>query len=115
LPAGATLLCRGPKGESMFAGLIAGRATVHDGAAAGRYYVVAGVDRVRELLAIPHKYPVDMIPKYRSDDITVMKPVKMKPPELTNAPGAAGGIGDLLKAFGGKTSPGNTAGNGGGQ
>lgn len=109
LPAGATLLCRGPKGESMFAGLIAGRATVHDGPAAGRYYVVAGVDRVRELLAVPQKYPVDLAPKYRSDDIIVMKPVETKPPELTIEPGAAGTTptnplvpgGGLLPGFGG--------------
>jgi hypothetical protein len=117
LPAGATLLCRGPKGESMFAGLIAGRATVHEGPAAGRYYVVAGVDRVRELLAIPRKYPVDMAPKYRSDDIIVMKPLKLKPPELTIEPGATGatGLEGLMQGFGGATSPGSAAGNGGGQ
>ena len=82
LPAGATLLCRGPNGEAMFAGLINGRATVHDGPAKGRYYVVAGVDRVRELLAIPQPYPIDMAPKYRTDDISVMKPVQPKPPEM---------------------------------
>lgn len=117
LPAGATLLCRGPKGESMFAGLIAGRATVHDGPAAGRYYVVAGVDRVRELLAIPRKYPVDMAPKYRSDDIIVMKPVTQKPPELTIEPGATGanGLEGLIQGLGGATSPGSATGNGGGQ
>ena len=90
LPAGATLLCRGPKGESMFAGLIAGRATVHNGPASGSYYVVAGVDRVRELLAVPRPYPVDLAPKYRSDDIIVMKPVKLKSPELRIEPGATG-------------------------
>jgi hypothetical protein len=88
LPAGATLLCRGPRGESMFAGLIAGRATVHDGPNKGRYYVVAGVDRVRELLAVPRKYPVDMVPKYRADDISVMKPLKIVPP--TVKPGGSG-------------------------
>jgi hypothetical protein len=87
LPAGATLLCRGPVGEAMFAGLINGRITVHDGPAAGRYYVVAGVDRVREMLAIPTPHPIDMAPKYRSDDITVMKPVQPKPPEPTPTEG----------------------------
>jgi hypothetical protein len=113
LPAGATLLCRGPKGESMFAGLIAGRATVHEGPAAGRYYVVAGVDRVRELLAVPRKYPVDLAPKYRSDDIIVMKPVTLKSSELTIEPGAtgAGGLEGLIQGLGGTGSPGN----GGGQ
>ena len=86
LPAGATLLCQGPAGESMFAGLVAGIATIHDGPTAGRYYVVAGVDRVRELLAIPRKYPVDLVPKYRTDDITVMKPIKPKPEEPSETP-----------------------------
>ncbi|MFN3240077.1 MAG: hypothetical protein ACE37K_01045 [Planctomycetota bacterium] len=79
LPGGATLLCRGPKGESMFAGLIAGIATVDAGPAAGRYYVFAGVDRVRELLAVPRKYPTDLAPKYRNDGISVMKPVDGQP------------------------------------
>lgn len=88
LPAGATLLCRGPKGEAMFAGLIAGRATVHDGPNKGRYYVVAGVDRVRELLAIPRKYPIDLAPKYRTDDISVMKPLKVAPPKKAAGEGA---------------------------
>lgn len=89
LPGGATLLCRGPAGEAMFAGLVAGTATVDAGPAAGRYYVVAGVDRVRELLAVPHDFPVDMVPKYRNDGISVMKPVRMDPePE---PPPAGGG------------------------
>lgn len=93
LPGGATLLCRGPKGESMFAGLIAGIATVDSGPAAGRYYVFAGVDRVREMLAIPHKYPVDLAPKYRTDGISVMKPVTDPPPPKPKPEGeeAAGG------------------------
>jgi hypothetical protein len=102
----------------MFAGLIAGRATVHDGPAAGRYYVVAGVDRVRELIAIPHKYPVDMAPKYRSDDITVMKPVVAKPVDLTIEPGAgagAPGLGGLIPGFGGASGSGGTPASGGGQ
>ncbi len=76
LPAGATLLCRGPDGVPLFAGLVAGRATVDGGANAGRYYVVAGVDRVRELLAVPTKHPVDYVPEYRADDISVMRPVE---------------------------------------
>lgn len=91
LPAGATLLCRGPRGEAMFAGLVAGRMTVHDGPTAGRYYVVAGVDRVRELLATPERFPVDMAPKYRTDDISVMKPiVPKKPTPPADANGGAG-------------------------
>jgi hypothetical protein len=73
LPAGATVLCRG---ESMwlFAGLIAGRATLGGSAHDGTYYVFAGVDRIRELLAVPDRHPIDLQPKYRLDDISVMKP-----------------------------------------
>lgn len=75
LPAGATLLCRGERGGWLFAGLIAGRATLAGaGSADGTYYVVAGVDRVRELLAVPSPHPIDLHPHYRPDDISVMKP-----------------------------------------
>lgn len=74
LPAGATVLCRDLHGKLMVAGLIAGRATVDSGPTAGRYYVYAGVDRLRELLAQPEDHPVDMVPKYRADDISVLKP-----------------------------------------
>jgi hypothetical protein len=75
LPAGATLLCRGEDGP-LFAGLIAGRASVTGGQDDGRYYVFAGVDRVRELLAVPTRHPVDVEIRYRTDDIPVVKPVK---------------------------------------
>lgn len=92
LPGGATLLCRGPSGEAMFAGLVAGTATVDAGPAEGRYYVFAGVDRVRELLAVPHDFPVDMVPKYRNDGISVMKPVLLDP-EPETPPGGSGGGG----------------------
>jgi len=104
LPGGATLLCRGPKGEAMFAGLIAGIATVDAGPAAGRYYVFAGVDRVRELLAIPHKFPVDLAPKYRNDDISVMKPVPEKP---TTPPQPTGDVPGILSPGGGQGGGGN--------
>ncbi|GEM_PF-3001010 len=90
LPGGATVLCRGPAGEALFVGLVAGTATVDAGPAEGRYYVFAGVDRVRELLAVPHDFPVDMVPKYRNDGISVMKPVRV---EAESAPPAAGGGG----------------------
>jgi hypothetical protein len=84
LPGGATVLCRGPSDESMFVGLISGVAEVDSGPAAGRYYVFAGVDRVREMLAVPQNYPVDMVPKYRADGITVMKPAaaEQEPPPM---------------------------------
>ena len=91
LPGGATLLCRGPDGETMFAGMVAGIATVDAGPAEGRYYVFAGVDRVRELLAVPHRFPVDMAPKYRNDGISVMKPVVEQQPATTSGGAAATG------------------------
>ncbi|MFK7739620.1 MAG: hypothetical protein AB8H80_04790 [Planctomycetota bacterium] len=75
LPAGATLLCRDIHGKILFAGLIAGRANVTGGAAAGTYYVYAGTDRVRELLAIPQQFPVDEVPHYRPDGITTMRAI----------------------------------------
>ncbi len=80
LPAGAVLLCRG-EGMWLFAGLIAGRATLAGTAADDAiYYVFAGVDRIRELLATPTRHPVDMEPKYRLDDISVMKVQPPAPP-----------------------------------
>ena len=78
LPAGAAVVCRGPDSRPLFAGLIAARATL-SGAATGRYYVFAGVDRLRELLAVPRRYPLDLVPKYRTDDITVVRTIE--PPE----------------------------------
>ncbi|MGB3967829.1 MAG: hypothetical protein WBO45_13940 [Planctomycetota bacterium] len=74
LPTGASLLCRSRDGAWLFAGLVAGRATVTGGAAAGDYYVFAGVDRVREMLAVPARHPVDLQPRYRTDDIRLLKP-----------------------------------------
>lgn len=71
LPAGATVLRVADDGYE-FVGLIAGRATL-----AGRsYYVFAGMDRVRELLAVPQQHPPRTEPRFRPDDIVVDKPVK---------------------------------------
>lgn len=71
LPAGATVLRVVDDGYE-FVGLIAGRATLQ-----GRsYYVFAGMDRVREMLAVPQEYPARTEPKFRPDDIVVDKPVK---------------------------------------
>lgn len=74
LPTGATVLCRTRDGSWLFTGLIAARATVQDGPNAGDYYVFAGVDRVREMLAVPRTHPIDLQPHYRTDDISVLKP-----------------------------------------
>ncbi len=71
LPAGATVLRVAESGYE-FVGLIAGRATL-----GGRtYYVFAGMDRVREMLAVPRQHPQPTEPKFRPDDIVVDKPVK---------------------------------------
>ncbi len=86
LPAGATVLCRSRVDEVwLFAGLIAGRATL-EGPGGGSYYVVAGPDRVRELLAVPRQHPVDLRPKYRTDDISVLEPVPPAEAATTPAP-----------------------------
>lgn len=73
LPTGATVLRRAEDGNWHFVGLVAARATIDAGPAAGAYYVFAGLDRVRDLLATPQKHPVDLTPKFRADDIRVMK------------------------------------------
>lgn len=76
LPTGATVLCRGEDGGYLFVGLVAMRAELQltPGAAPTTCYGFAGVDRVRELLAVPSRHPVDLVPKYRTDDISVLKP-----------------------------------------
>lgn len=76
LPTGATVLCQADDGSWLFAGLIAGNATVQGTAASGTWFVFAGVDRVREMLAKPSRHPADEVQKYRTDDISVKKPQK---------------------------------------
>ena len=73
LPAGATLLLRARDDSLQFAGLVAGKASLDGGGAGHAYYVFAGVDRMREMLAVPKQHPVDYTPKYRVDDISVLK------------------------------------------
>ncbi|MBM3972557.1 MAG: hypothetical protein FJ301_00425 [Planctomycetes bacterium] len=73
LPTGAAVLRKAEDGNLHFVGLVAGRAIVDGGPAAGTYYVFAGCDRLREMLAKPHAHPVDVVPKFRPDDIRVMK------------------------------------------
>lgn len=119
LPAGATVLCRGTGTDEvwLFAGLIAGRATLRSADGERGYYVFAGVDRVRELLARPTPHSVDMRPKYRTDDISVLKPVPPAPKQpdaTTPAPGLtpgtppAGNLQDLLRALqNAQTGPGS--------
>ena len=76
LPPGATVMQQNTEHELQFAGLIAGKVTLGPDAAARSYYVFAGVDRMREMLAVPQQYPVDFVPRYRLDDIQTFKPVK---------------------------------------
>jgi hypothetical protein len=71
LPTGATVLRRAEDGEWHFAGLIAARATLTTGGDDTAFYVFAGLDRIRELLATPERHPVDVTPKFRADDIRV--------------------------------------------
>ena len=73
LPPGAAIFAR-DEGELRFVGLVSGLAT-QSGGGPPRYYVFAGVDRVRELLAVPSVWPVDYQVRYRPDDITVLKPI----------------------------------------
>jgi hypothetical protein len=81
LPAGAAVLVDTIEDGLQFLGLIAGKATLAGDGAAREYYVFAGFDRVREMVAVPEAYPIDLVPKYRLDDITVMKPRDEVPPK----------------------------------
>jgi hypothetical protein len=75
LPVGAAVFADSDEGL-LFVGLVAGKAEVTEQDAARHYFVFAGVDRIREMLATPIPYPTDLVPKYRTDDISVMKPAK---------------------------------------
>jgi hypothetical protein len=79
LPAGACILRQGTDASVQFVGLVAGKATVEGPRGSVDYYVYAGVDRIRELLAVPQQHPADLAPRYRPDDITVLKPQPAKP------------------------------------
>lgn len=78
LPAGAALFVS-HKGHLMFVGLISGRARLQGAPGAGDYYVFAGLDRVREMLAVPEVHPTDYETKFRPDNIRVQKPVQPGP------------------------------------
>jgi len=73
LPAGAALFVD-IKGSMQFVGLVSGRASLQGAPGAGDYYVFAGLDRVREMLAVPEVHPTDYETKFRPDNITVQKP-----------------------------------------
>ena len=76
LPAGAAIFADF-EGKYRFVGLVSARASVSGGAAGDQtYYTFAGLDRVRELLAVPEIWPKDFRAKFRPDDIIIMKPVR---------------------------------------
>lgn len=78
LPAGAAIFAD-EDGLLRFVGLVSGRATLSGTESAGNYYVFAGVSRIRDLLAVPEVHPTDYETKFRPDDITVTKPVRLTP------------------------------------
>lgn len=76
LPAGAAVFAETPDGLR-FVGLVSARARVpRAGGGDAVFYTFAGLDRVRELVAIPQPWPVDYRAKYRPDDIIVLQPVR---------------------------------------
>jgi hypothetical protein len=80
LPAGAAILNRVDGQTLEFVGLVTGKATLEHAGSRRDYYVFAGRDRLRELLAIPTEHPRELLPKFRPDDITVQKPAGKAPP-----------------------------------
>ncbi len=75
LPPGAALFVR-EAGQLLFVGLVAGVATVEGNGDNKRYYPYAGIDRLRELLAVPELHPSDTATRFRPDDISVTRRLK---------------------------------------
>lgn len=73
LPPGAAVFARTREGLR-FCGLVSGRAVLTDASGRRAVYTFAGVDRVRELLAIPELQSPPQQVRYRPDDITVVQP-----------------------------------------
>jgi hypothetical protein len=73
LPAGSAVFAQLDQGLR-FCGLIAGKAKVAGPGGQHEYYVFAGVDRVRELLAVPEPFPQAPTYRHRPDGITVTRP-----------------------------------------
>jgi hypothetical protein len=74
LPAGAAVLIE-LKDGFRFCGLVSARAEFQGAGSHRAVYLFEGVDRVREMLAQPTSHPVEYVPRFRPDDITVLKPV----------------------------------------
>lgn len=75
LPAGASIFLQDDHGLR-FVGLVSGVATLESSAGSSRYYTFSGVNRVREMLAVPEIYPYDYRTIFRPDDIIISKPIK---------------------------------------
>lgn len=81
LPVGATVLVRDAEDQARVVGLIAGTATLDHQGNRQTVHVFAGLDRLRELVGVPRQHPADLVPRYRPDDITVLKPRAESPPK----------------------------------
>jgi len=75
LPAGASLLLDSSAGLR-FCGLITGKGTLTDQRGNREFYTFAGLDRLRELLAVPEPHPPDYHFRHRVDDITVPERIR---------------------------------------
>lgn len=75
LPAGASIFMQDDHGMR-FVGLVSGVATLERPAGDRRYYTFSGVNRLREMLAVPEIYPYDYRTIFRPDDIIISKPIK---------------------------------------
>ena len=73
LPPGATVLIQ-QKDGFRFCGLVSARAELQGASGTRTVWLFVGVDRVRELLALPVRHPVEYEPHWRPDGVTVMKP-----------------------------------------
>jgi hypothetical protein len=77
LPPGAAIFAK-VNNDLRFVGLISGKATLQEPGTVRGYYTFAGIDRVRELLAVPTLWPPDFEPHFRPDSIHVLKPITEK-------------------------------------
>jgi hypothetical protein len=73
LPPGAGVFVQSREGLR-FCGLIAAKAALVQDGSERSYYLLAGLDRLRELVATPEPRNPDMEVRYRPDDIAVKRP-----------------------------------------
>ena len=72
LPAGTGVFVR-EGNDLLLVGLVSGEVTVEGDGGTRKYLTLAGPDRLREALAVPHIHPVAPTVKHRPDDISVRK------------------------------------------